>query len=293
MATQVWHILEESTNSDSTAAKEERNQMYTDVATLYHDFRPRYPETLIDDAIKESPLLQSQDASKCKILEIGCGPGTLTLPLAMRDFDITTIDPGVGMLNKCKEVCSGFQNVEFHQVPFKDFHSDVQFDTILAGTSIHWAIAGKEQREMVKKLHSLLKDDGKLILLWNYPPEPSEDIRSAAAGAFGASEPFYFGTNSVEGHEKSLTEKVLVPLFDGDHFELLKTLRSDTITNPSPRDYISFLKTLSPNIVKEKEEATKYFGTIERILVEKCGDSLMTSGVSSANIISKVPSQTI
>ncbi|CAJ1954551.1 unnamed protein product [Cylindrotheca closterium] len=261
--------------------------MYTDVATLYHDFRPRYPETLIDDAIKESPLLQSADAPKYKVLEIGCGPGTLTVPLAKRGYAVTTLDPGVGMLNKCKEVCSGYQNVEFHQVPFHDFHSDVQFDTIFAGTSLHWAISGKEEAETVKKLHSLLKDDGKLILLWNYPREAPEDIRNTVADALGASKPFYFGGDSAEGHEKSMDERVFTPLFSGGLFELSKTIRSDTITKLSPQDYISFFKTLSPNIVKEEKEATKYFGTIEQILVQKCGDSLPTSGTSSANIISK------
>eukprot|EP00957_Ditylum_brightwellii_P203328 15334162-Ditylum_brightwellii.AAC.1 len=70
MTTKVWQILEESTHdSDSDAAKQQRNQMYTDVVTLYHEFRPRYPETLIDNAIRESPMLQ-KDTSKCKVLEI-------------------------------------------------------------------------------------------------------------------------------------------------------------------------------------------------------------------------------
>uniref|UniRef100_A0A6V2P168 Methyltransferase domain-containing protein n=1 Tax=Ditylum brightwellii TaxID=49249 RepID=A0A6V2P168_9STRA len=292
MTTKVWQILEESTHdSDSDAAKQQRNQMYTDVVTLYHEFRPRYPETLIDNAIRESPMLQ-KDTSKCKVLEIGCGPGTLTLPLAKRGFDITTLDPGVGMLNKCKEVCSGYQNVIFHQLPFQGFQSDVQFDTIFAGTSLHWAISGKDQIEAVKKLHSMLKDDGKLILFWAYPPEPSEDIRNAAADALGVSKPFYFGSDSQEGHEKSITERVHKPLTDGGCFEVSKTLHTETITHPSPKDYISFLKTLSPNIIKGKEEAKKYFDTIEQVLVDKCGQSVPMKAFSSANIISKLPSQT-
>lgn len=84
----------------------------------------------------------------------------------------------------------------------------------------------------------MLKDDGKLILLWDSPPETSEEIRHAVADALGVSRPFYFGGDSIEGPEKHIGEKVFSPLFDGGCFRLSRTIQSDKIISPSPQHYI-------------------------------------------------------
>jgi ubiquinone/menaquinone biosynthesis C-methylase UbiE len=54
---------------------------FNDVARLYDQTRPGYPEALIEDAIRLSGI-----PSGGRILEIGCGPGKATLPFARRGY---------------------------------------------------------------------------------------------------------------------------------------------------------------------------------------------------------------
>jgi 2-polyprenyl-3-methyl-5-hydroxy-6-metoxy-1,4-benzoquinol methylase len=54
----------------------------------YDLFRPGYPETLFDRMIQVAEL-----TSDARLLEIGCGTGKATLPLAKRGYDITAVEP--------------------------------------------------------------------------------------------------------------------------------------------------------------------------------------------------------
>ena len=107
---QVWNIVEQSSLTNDAASKEKINELYSEVADLYHEFRPRYPSSLIDVAIQS--LRQRQDSKQQQrqsILEVGCGPGTLTLPLALLQFQITAMDPSSAMIRKARHVCQEHQ----------------------------------------------------------------------------------------------------------------------------------------------------------------------------------------
>ncbi len=120
-------------------SKKEIEELYSSVADLYHEFRPGYPETLVEEAIEKSNLLRNNP--EAKILELGCGPGTLTISLAKRGYEIVAVDPGGGMIGKAREVCKDFANVQFWQGTFKEYSSDEKYDAIMAATSLHWVLA--------------------------------------------------------------------------------------------------------------------------------------------------------
>src|SRR5438477_9057108 len=58
---------------------EERRATLDDVAELYERARPTYPDELFDDLVALTGL-----KPRSRVLEIGCGPGKATLPLAGR-----------------------------------------------------------------------------------------------------------------------------------------------------------------------------------------------------------------
>jgi SAM-dependent methyltransferase len=286
MSQQVWDIVERGSRATDSASKEKINEIYSEVASLYHDFRPKYPEHLIEQAIQSSPLL-NKEPSKCNILEVGCGPGTLTLPLLKRGFNVTAIDPGSGMIGKCREVCGEYENMNIHQVSLKEFESDAPFDAIFAGSSLHWALAENDRAAMIAKLHSLLKDSGTLVLLWNFPPEPKDDVLDEIADAIGETKPFYLSNGSVQDHEKQLAEKVLTPLHESNLFEPFETFGNQLSEDLLIPNFISFLKTLSNYIVMETEEATKFFNVVEQTLIERHGNTIPTSRKSVLNVLSR------
>ena len=71
---------------------EERRRVratYDEVALLYDQARPGYPEALFDDVVSLSGIPPGG-----RILEIGCGTGQATVPLAQRGYPILCIELG-------------------------------------------------------------------------------------------------------------------------------------------------------------------------------------------------------
>ena len=56
---------------------------FEEVADLYQEVRPGYPEELVEDILSLSGI-----ASDGRILEIGCGPGNATVAFARRGYRV-------------------------------------------------------------------------------------------------------------------------------------------------------------------------------------------------------------
>lgn len=252
-------------------------EMYTDVAELYHRYRPRYPESLIDIGIQSCTLLTEKSPKECRILEIGCGPGTLTLALAKRGYQIIAIEPGTGMIEKARQVCIDYSDVvHFHQKSFKDFApvsgedgTLVTYDAVVAASSLHWALGGDEDKKsLVEKLHSLLNPNGgALLLFWNFPPEPQDTELDKVADALGMSKPFHFSTASVTQHKERLRGMVLAPIEELGYFTPFVDHSCPNIEEEvSISSYVNFLNTLSHYISMEHKERQLFFATVAKTL---------------------------
>jgi SAM-dependent methyltransferase len=284
----IWQIIDNGSTSKDPEAQQSMRQMYSGVADLYHEFRPKYPECLIDEAIGKSKLLASNP--KARILEIGCGPGTLTLPLVRRGYNVVAIDPGSGMIPKARQVCQGYSNVEFHQDSLKDYiqKAKAPFEAIIAASSLHWALADDDKNRMIEQMASLLKDGGNLILLWNFPLEPDDAVLNEVAEALGRPKPFYFGNGSLDVHLQRMQEHVLEPVQSSQFF-------SDFVTTAMPihekipiESYISFLCTLSNYITMKDQEREAFFQIVRETFRRICGEVVPTSRKSILNISAKI-----
>jgi len=67
--------------------RERLRRRFDDAAESYHRARPDYPERLFDDLVSLAGLRSGGD-----LLEIGCGTGKATLPLARRGLRITCLE---------------------------------------------------------------------------------------------------------------------------------------------------------------------------------------------------------
>lgn len=280
----VWNYIgaRSSTNQDG--------ELYSEVADLYHKFRPRYPKALLDAATSTLP-------TNARILEIGCGPGTATLPLLERGFQVTCIEPGSGMIEKAKTVCqeyvdSSTHRVTFHHATLQEFLEQNQekggccYDAIVAATSFHWAI--DKEGKIVKMCHDVLKPNGKLVLLWNFPPEPNEIVRDAVANATNNMIPFYFSSKSAGQHEEDLCENILKPVESSGLFSQFSMEEFPTETTMPIADFTSMVRTFSHYIRMSQEEQDSFLATAEKTMAEKSGSSMDVTGLSLLNVATKV-----
>ena len=140
----------------------EYSELFNENAQAYNSVRPGYPEELFEDI-----LGYSQIPPEGRILEIGCGTGQATLPLALRGYKVTAIEPGLNLIEVAKVRCRGL-DVDFITTYFENWEANRKFDLIIAATSWHWIKLGIGFR----KANEALKDKGVLALFWNLHPLP-------------------------------------------------------------------------------------------------------------------------
>ncbi len=103
--------------------------------------------------------VESNLAKGARILDVGCGVGTLARRLDRNGYSVTAVDLVGGMLEKAREVSSG---VEWIHAPFGDqVAAKKSFDAVVClGYLEYQERSGKE----LVRMHRLLKPGGLLIL---------------------------------------------------------------------------------------------------------------------------------
>jgi SAM-dependent methyltransferase len=119
----------------SQADRDRLKVTFDTVADRYHQARPSYPDVLYDTLISLAELRPG-----ARLLEVGCGTGKATLPLAERGFSITCLEPGAQLAATAARNLARFDQVRIVQQTFEDWRPDdaEPFDLVYAATSWHW-----------------------------------------------------------------------------------------------------------------------------------------------------------
>jgi SAM-dependent methyltransferase len=109
-------------------------ETFEEVAELYDRARPGYPDALFDDLVELAGL-----GPGCRVLEIGCGTGKATVPLAERGFEVVAVELGAGLAAVARRNLDRFPRVEIVVSSFEDWQlPDERFDAVVAATAFHW-----------------------------------------------------------------------------------------------------------------------------------------------------------
>ncbi|MGV8074752.1 MAG: methyltransferase domain-containing protein [Syntrophobacteraceae bacterium] len=96
-----------------------------------------------------------------RILEIGCGTGTLT-ELLLRHFphaEIHAVDIAEAMVEQARKRPMDGSRVRWHVADAREFRSNEQFPLIISSSALHWMTP---VFRTIKRLHGLLKAGGQL-----------------------------------------------------------------------------------------------------------------------------------
>ncbi|MEU4472433.1 class I SAM-dependent methyltransferase [Micromonospora sp. NPDC023888] len=103
-------------------------------AELYDQCRPSYPPPLFTDLATLAGL-----GPHARVLEIGCGTGQATLPLAQLGCTVVAMDLSPDMVAIARRNLAQFPNVTVVVSAFEDWQpSDGTFDAVLSATAFHW-----------------------------------------------------------------------------------------------------------------------------------------------------------
>jgi SAM-dependent methyltransferase len=107
---------------------------FNEAAELYDRVRPGYPAALFDDLAGLAPLGPGH-----RILEIGCGTGQATVPLARYGGRVVAVELGAEMASVARRNLDGQPAVEVVVAPFEDWPLPAEpFDVVFSATAFHW-----------------------------------------------------------------------------------------------------------------------------------------------------------
>jgi SAM-dependent methyltransferase len=107
---------------------------FAEDAERYERARPAYPAAVFDDLAAFAHFVPG-----ARVLEIGCGTGQATLPLAERGYRIVAVELGPELAAVAQHKLAGFPAVEIIVSAFEDWPlPEDPFDAVVSATAFHW-----------------------------------------------------------------------------------------------------------------------------------------------------------
>jgi ubiquinone/menaquinone biosynthesis C-methylase UbiE len=260
----------------------DKSSWYGDVIDAYDRTRPRYPAKLINQVQTRVQLKTGK-----RILEIGSGPGIATIELAKLGLEIVAVEPNLSACELAQSNCSDYPQVKFVNSTFEEWELTSQkFDAVIAGTSFHWVTPEIRTR----KTASALKDDGYLVLLWNTPPQPSQEIFQQLRQVYQTYAPEIAPQEDIQSHQQNLA-KFGQEIIDSGYFKDLVTEEMICEVDYTIDDYLTLLTTLSPYIKLKSSQRNTLLVELKKALQQNYSDRLKLFYLSMFQIASKAVEQ--
>ena len=236
---------------------------FNDVASLYDEVRPGYPERLFDDLAS-----LSDTGAGAKVLEIGCGTGQATLPLARRGYRLLGVELGANLAAMARTKLADYPYARVLACSFEEWPPEEgAFNLVVSATAFHWI----DPQVRYRKSAQALRPDGSLALIWN------------RADPEGSSEGFLEALEDVHRREAPvLAPERRPPRLDWDADKAGEIERSGFFERPEERvyrfgvahdagSYLRLLGTYSSHRSLDEETRRRLFAAVGRLIDEEYG----------------------
>lgn len=164
-----------------------RPERFASAADHYVSARPRYASALLDRLAREAGLLAGSH-----VLDLGCGPGTLAIPLARYADTVIGIDPSEEMVAAAARQSADLGiAVDWRVASSQDLDASLApLDLVVMGRSFHWM----DRDATLARLDELVAPQGAVALLNTenlpFPEGRWRDVFDAIRIEFGRPDDF-------------------------------------------------------------------------------------------------------
>ncbi|MGL6342149.1 MAG: class I SAM-dependent methyltransferase, partial [Waterburya sp.] len=137
-----------------------------------------------------------------------------------------------------------------------------------------------------QKTAAALKEDGLLVLLWNTPPQPSNEVFQGLIDIYQAYTPDLAKYEEYTDYQKNLAQ-MGQEVIDSGYFRDLISEQVITQVTYSVDDYLTLLSTLSPYIRLTAQQRDTLFTQLKQRLENHYGNQLELSYLSMMQITRK------
>jgi SAM-dependent methyltransferase len=253
--------------------------MFEQVPEVYQRARPSYPIELFDELADLAGL-----GGRSRVLEVGCGTGQATVPLARRGYSILCVELGEGLAAAARRNLAAFSNVEVVHANFETWEpSRADFDAIVAFTAFHWV----DPELRYRKAARLLRDRGSLAVAG------SLHVQRPGGDTFWAEvqEDYDAVVPSPENRPPPLPDEIddlREEIEASGHFEYVAARRYVWDTEYDVDEYISLLDTYSGHRSLDDERRRALYDRIRRRIEARPGRRVTKTYITLLNVARKI-----
>ncbi|MFC5862500.1 class I SAM-dependent methyltransferase [Acidicapsa dinghuensis] len=258
----------------------QRAQTFDEIAELYDQGRREPPGWLYDTLFSSSGL----DPAVARILEIGCGTGKSTLPLARRGCSVVALEMGANLAQVAQRNLAEFPRVRVVQTRFEDWITDYPFDLALAITAWHWI----DPAVRYQKAAACLKAGGVLAFTVTehaFPPgfDPFFEQIQEAYRAIGADN-LSWPPPLPESIADQRAEIERSGLFGDVH--VIRRVWSEEFT---AEEHVALMQTASDHRLMEREKREWLFGEMRRLIEARPGGRIRKHNLTMLHLARRLP----
>jgi protein-L-isoaspartate O-methyltransferase len=154
-----------------------RKESFDEVADAYDAYRTPPPPDVVDAVVAAAELRQGS-----RVLEIGCGAGQLSVPLAARRVDLLAVELGSHLAAHARRRLEPYLNARVVVSAFEDWELPTEpFDAVVCANAFHWL----DPDVRFAKCSEALRPAGSLVIIHMH------HVRGGTAGFFAETQPYY------------------------------------------------------------------------------------------------------
>lgn len=175
--------------------------LFRGAAAFYDRYRAPYAQAAIDFAAARLGL-----GGASRLIDLGCGPGTLARRFAPRVGEVIAMDPDAEMLAEGRRLAAaqGLSNIVWMRIGSAELGQlDGPFRAAVMGQSFHWM----DRDQVLADLHRLVEDGGGVALInpgRRRPQESWEPIAEEVVKSYLGARPPHPQRNAEPHHEPAL-----------------------------------------------------------------------------------------
>lgn len=147
---------------------------FAGTAPYYHRFRAPYAQAAIAFIVERYGL-----GEEVRALDLGCGPGTIAIPLSYAVGQVVAVDPDIEMIAEGERLATSLdrQNIQWRRCRAEDINPGTErFRVVAIGQAFHWM----DRDAVLRRLGILIEDGGGLAIVNPGKRRPQESWEPVA-----------------------------------------------------------------------------------------------------------------